>query len=72
MPDEAMPKCPWCGTAKRVYAHRNRNFYCSGCKRIFDGDPNEGGEHSDFDPSWRMEREERRQREQARRRKRRR
>lgn len=59
MPDEPMPKCPCCGSSKQVYPDGHRNFFCRTCKRVFDNEPDEGGEYSDFDPSWRMEREER-------------
>lgn len=34
---EQLPPCPWCGTAKKVYKHGDREFVCLGCKRIFDG-----------------------------------
>lgn len=37
MSDEILPRCPWCGNARRVYAHGSREFFCDGCKRIFDG-----------------------------------
>lgn len=52
--------CPWCKTAKYVYAEGSHEFYCRQCKRIFDNDPDEGGDFSDRNPAVRLEREERR------------
>ena len=51
--------CPWCKTAKHVYAHGEREFFCSRCKRLFDNEPDEGGDWSDRNPAVRLEREER-------------
>ena len=53
-----MPDCPWCGDARRVYEEGDRDFYCLRCHRTFDEDPDEGGDFSQFDPSWRVQREE--------------
>lgn len=36
MSNDVIP-CPWCKTAKHVYQHGQREFYCGNCKRIFDG-----------------------------------
>jgi len=52
--------CPWCKTAQYVYPEGEREFYCRQCKRIFDADPDEGGDFSDRNPAVRLEREERR------------
>ncbi len=40
------PKCPWCKTAKHVYEDGDRNFRCLQCNRLFDDDPDEGGNYS--------------------------
>jgi len=52
--------CPWCGTAKHVYPHGERECWCSRCRRLFDADVDEGGDWSDRNPTARLEREERR------------
>lgn len=53
--------CPWCRTREHVYPHGQREFFCGRCKRLFDADPDEGGDYSD-DPSRRAERQERQSR----------
>ena len=53
------PRCPWCHTARRVYPHGEREWWCSGCKRLFDSDPDEGDDYSDHNPAARIERTER-------------
>ena len=55
---EQLPACPWCKTAKKVYKYGEREFFCNGCKRIFDGI--DDGEIGYEQPEKRMEREERR------------
>jgi transposase-like protein len=62
-----MPDCPFCGDNRQVYEHGDRNFWCRRCNREFDDDPEEGGDYSDFDPAWRMERQERRRKRRAKR-----
>jgi len=54
-----LPRCPWCGTNRRVYEHGEREYFCSRCKRLFDDDPDEAGDYSDRNPAARLEREER-------------
>ena len=66
-----LPDCPSCGDNRAVYAEPT-GYYCRTCQVVFDDDPNEGGDYSSHDPSWRMQREEaraeRKKREQAKRR----
>ena len=55
-----LPDCPNCGSARHVYEEGERNYFCTLCHRAFDDEPDEGGDYSSSDPSWRMQREERR------------
>lgn len=54
-----IPLCPWCHNRRYVYEDGDRNYFCARCKRIFDDDPDEGG---DFftDPTRRSEKMEQR------------
>lgn len=52
-------KCPRCGTAQKK-RQPDAIYYCERCRGQFDDDPDEGGDWSDRDPSWRLERQERR------------
>ncbi len=64
-----MPACPRCRTSKEVGHQGEGNLYvCHRCKGLFDNDPNEGGDHSDFNPAIRLEREDRRREHQRQRR----
>ena len=51
--------CPGCG---RSQARQGTDtiYWCDVCQCQFDDDPDEGGDYSGRDPSWRLEREERR------------
>lgn len=51
-----LPACPVCKTAAQV-KRSGDNFVCGRCHGMFDGDPDEGGTHSD-DPTRRIECEE--------------
>lgn len=55
----ANPPCPFCGSIK-TYVLGDRDFYCGNCRKMFDGDPDEGGDWSNRNPAARLEREERR------------
>lgn len=57
--NQPMPKCPVCGTNRRVNRHGTEEFFCGGCRGIFDNQPDEGGTHSDRNPAARLERAER-------------
>lgn len=59
MAKEQLPPCPRCKSNKQVNRHGREEFFCGKCSGIFDGDPDEGGTHSNK-PSGRLEREERR------------
>lgn len=61
MNDNSKPPCPRCGTNRQVTNHGREEFFCGKCSGIFDANPDEGGTHSDFSPSARLERQERRQ-----------
>lgn len=50
-------KCPFCGRKKAVVRHNAHEFFCTGCFRHFDDDPDEGGDYFD-DPAKRLERAE--------------
>jgi len=53
-----LPCCPWCGRRKSVSQAGEGQYWCSHCKRLFDDDPDEGGDYSDRNPAARLEREE--------------
>ena len=55
-----MIPCPWCKTSQFVYEHGEREYFCRQCRRLFDDDPDEGGDYSSRNPAARLEREERR------------
>ena len=50
-------KCHWCNTPKHVQLIGKRLYRCHQCDRIFDNEPDEGGDFGN-DPSRRMQREE--------------
>jgi len=52
-------RCPGCG-GKQPKRTADAIYYCSRCQCQFDDDPGEGGDHSEFNAGWRMERAERR------------
>lgn len=54
-----MPDCPLCGDNRAVYEDGERDFYCRTCQQAFG--PDDGGDYSSHDPSWRMQREEERE-----------
>lgn len=56
----ALVRCPRC---HRPQAKRGPDaiYWCENCRCQFDDQPDEGGDYSDRDPSWRLEREEWRQ-----------
>lgn len=60
------PPCPCCGNRSNIQCIAE-TFKCLRCGGLYDSEPDEGGSYSEFNPSWRMEREER---ERERRRKR--
>lgn len=54
------PKCPACGRRGKPVGVCGDQWYCGHCQASDNEFPDEGGTHSDHDPSWRMQREERR------------
>lgn len=62
-----MPDCPSCAGNGAVYEEPS-GYFCRTCQKAFDDDPDEGGDYSEYDPSWRLQRQEakeKRKREQA-------
>ncbi len=53
--------CPFCKKRGAVY-DGDRRYYCPSCKKLFDDDPDEGGDYSAYHASWRLERQEREKR----------
>lgn len=53
------PACIRCGLMKDVGSADGGRWYCHHCKVLFDDDPDEGGDHSSYDPAWRLEKAER-------------
>ena len=51
-------RCPGCG-GKQPRKLRDSIYWCDKCRCQFDDDPDEGGDYS-WDPTRRLEREERR------------
>jgi hypothetical protein len=51
-------RCPGC---QRPQSRRGPDaiYWCNHCRCQFDDTPDEGGDFSDRDPAWRLEREER-------------
>lgn len=60
-PKVAVVKCPKCGRAQPKTLSADGIYWCNHCKMQHDDDPDEGGTFSSFDPSARIEREERNQ-----------
>lgn len=52
------PRCPRCQSKGVPQADM---YWCRRCEGLYDDDPDEGGDHSTFNPAARLEREERRQ-----------
>ncbi len=52
-------ECPGCGRSQ-PYQRPDTIYWCDVCQCQFDDQPGEGGSYSSYDPSWRMQREERR------------
>jgi ribosomal protein L37AE/L43A len=54
--------CPKCGRKQPAKANHSIHsiYYCSHCRMQFDGDADEGGTYSDYNPAVRLERDERR------------
>jgi DNA-directed RNA polymerase subunit RPC12/RpoP len=52
-----LPDCPDCGSNRAVYEEPT-GYFCRTCHKAFDDSPDEGGDYSGYDPSWRMMREE--------------
>ena len=61
--------CPGCGR-KHPKISDHSIYWCEHCRCQFDNDPDEGSDYSDYDPAWRLEREERRARRQSKQRRR--
>jgi len=51
--------CPFCGD-RRIITYAGGLYRCHKCDRLFDNDPDEGGDYSSHNPGVRIEREERR------------
>ena len=49
------PRCPACNSPAML---QGEFWYCPPCDGLFDDDPDEGSDYSDYDPSWRLQREE--------------
>ena len=64
--DTTCVACPRCNRMQKARTH-DSIYWCSHCQCQFDNDPDEGGDFSSRDPSWRLEREERRQQKTRRR-----
>jgi len=56
-----IPPCPRCKTNRHANRHGREEYYCGKCDGIYDNDPDEGGDYG-YDPSYRMEKQERRRR----------
>jgi len=54
-------QCPKCRRKQPKRGGHDTIYFCEHCQAIFDDDPEEGGSHSDTDPSWRLQRIERQQ-----------
>jgi hypothetical protein len=54
---QTVPECPWCHSRKKVYIVPS-GYQCLACDRIFDDQPDEGGDFSDFNPALRLQRAE--------------
>jgi ribosomal protein L37AE/L43A len=52
--------CPKCGRQQPIRT-ADALYWCEHCRGQFDGQPEEGGDYSDRDPSARLERQERQQ-----------
>ena len=53
-------RCPWCHRPQQRFNDRSHQYWCAHCQRLFDAEPDEGGDYSARNPAARMEREERR------------
>jgi DNA modification methylase len=58
-PTTKLPDCPSCADNRAVY-EEPIGWFCVNCQVAFDDSPDEGGDYSTSDPSWRMQREEER------------
>ena len=58
MPLATTVKCPRCGK-QQPQRGEHAIYRCDGCQAMFDGDPDEGGDFSNFNPAARLERKER-------------
>jgi len=56
---QTVPDCPWCHSRKKVYMVP-AGYQCLRCDRIFDDQPDEGGDWSDRNPALRLMRAEER------------
>ena len=60
MSPDPKPECPQCGSSSVYETELPGEWRCRRCDAYFEPD-GEGGNYSDFDPGWRLDREERRQ-----------
>ena len=60
-PECANPKCRSRRTYKAFDNPADKTWRCHDCPAEFEPD-DEGGDYSDYDPSWRIQREERKRR----------
>jgi hypothetical protein len=52
-----IPDCPRCKTNRHAVPNGDRQWFCHGCKGLFDDEPDEGGTYYS-DPSKRLEKQE--------------
>ncbi len=52
-------RCPRCNRRGTPQGVCGDMFYCRRCDAVFDSEPDEGGDYSDYDPSYRLQRQER-------------
>ena len=52
-------KCPKCGRNQKQPQGDTGEYWCKVCQMRYDDDPDEGGNYSDFNPTWRLEKSER-------------
>ena len=59
-PDPDKVRCPKCGRKQTKRPGTDAIYYCTVCHVQFDNDPDEGGDYSQYDPAWRLEKQKRR------------
>lgn len=59
MKNQERVRCPRCKRRQPKHGGHDTIYFCEHCQIQFDDEPDEGGDHHDRIPSWRLEREER-------------